>query len=390
MTNTERIEPWVLHIPDAAIRDLRSRLSSARLPEPATSTSSGEPTDRWHQGVPLEDLSALVEYWRTSYSWRSFEARLNRIGQYRTVIDGLGIHFLYRTSSRHDALPLLMTHGWPGSIAEFIDVIDDLAEPEDPDAPAFHVIAPSLPGFGFSDRPAAEGWGVEKIAATWVELMRRLGYPRFLAHGGDWGGPVTTVLGGRYPEHVIGIHSTFAEALEGATTDQLTEHELGLAYSRADFWAHHSAYAKQQATRPQTIGYALVDSPVGLLAWIVDKFAEWTDTTDSPFEAISIDRVLDNVSTYWFTATGASAARIYRESHGALDPQLRVDVPAAITIYPRDFGSMCPETWAKDRYLKLVRWREPSRGGHFPALEVPHFFVDDLRKGLSTVLATHD
>ncbi|MFJ4102995.1 epoxide hydrolase family protein [Amycolatopsis japonica] len=372
------VQAFEAHATDAELEDLRARLAAARLPEAAT-------VDRWEQGVPLTDLVELVDYWRTGYDWRRFEKRLDRIGQFRTTIDGLGIHFLHRRSTRADATPLVLTHGWPGSVAEFVDVVDELADPANPDTPAFHVVAPSLPGFGYSDKPATAGWGTEKIAAAWVELMSRLGYDRFLAHGGDWGGNITTVLAGRFPEHVLGIHTTFAEGPPGPPTDGLTATERRWTEETHDFWHHRAAYAKQQATRPQTIGYSLVDSPVGLLAWILDKFAEWSDTEDSPFETISRDRVLDDVTLYWLTRTGASAARIYYESHNSLDPELRVDVPSAITMYPRDIEKY-PRPWAQERYRRIVRWTEPDAGGHFPSLEVPGYFVKDLQAGLAAVL----
>ncbi|MEU6057511.1 epoxide hydrolase family protein [Streptomyces sp. NPDC047097] len=371
---------------DADLDELRARLAAARLPEAETVLGAAPGPGRWGQGVPLADLIEVVDYWRTGYDWRSFEERLDRIGQFRTTVDGLGICFLHRRSARADATPLLLTHGWPGSVAEFVDVVEELADPADADAPAFHVVAPSLPGFGYSDKPATTGWGTERIAAAWVELMGRLGYDRFAAHGGDWGGVVTTVLGGRFPEHVLGIHSTLAQAPPGLSLDGLTADERRWAEETRRFWHHRAAYAKQQATRPQTTGYALVDSPVGLLAWILDKFAEWSDTEDSPFETISRDRVLDDVTLYWLTRTGASAARIYYESHDSLDPELRVDVPAAITVYPRDIEK-CPRPWARERYRQLVRWNAPGRGGHFPSLEVPGYFVRDLRDGLAAVLA---
>ncbi|MGK3208801.1 epoxide hydrolase [Amycolatopsis sp. MEPSY49] len=374
------VQAFEAHATDADLDDLRARLAAARLPEAETVKR------RWEQGVPLADLVELVDYWRTGYDWRSFEARLDRIGQFRTTIDDLGIHFLHRRSARADATPLLLTHGWPGSVAEFADVMDELANPEEVAAPAFHVVAPSLPGFGYSDKPATTGWGTEKIAAAWVELMERLGYHKFLAHGGDWGGVITTILGGRFPEHVLGIHTTTAQAPPGLSADGLTATERKWAAETREFWLHRAAYAKQQATRPQTIGYSLVDSPVGLLAWILDKFAEWTDTSDSPFETISRDRVLDDVTLYWLTRTGASAARIYYESHNSLDPELRVDVPSAISVYPRDIEK-CPRPWAQERFRRIVRWEEPEAGGHFPSLEVPGYFVNDLREGLAAVLA---
>jgi epoxide hydrolase len=377
------VRAFEAHASDADLDDLRARLAAARLPEAETVQR------RWEQGVPLADLVEVVNYWRTGYDWRSFEARLNQLGQFRTTIDGLGIHFLHRRSARADAVPLIVTHGWPGSVAEFVDVIDELANPGNAAAPAFHVVAPSLPGFGYSDKPATTGWGIEKIAAAWVELMEKLGYGTFLAHGGDWGGVITTVLGGRFPAHVLGTHNLTPQAPPGLTTDGLTATEREWTEETRDFWdGPRAAFAKQQAIRPQTTGYALVDSPVGLLAWILDKFAEWTDTEDSPFETISLDRVLDNVTLYWLTRTGASAARIYYESHDSLDPELRVDVPSALTVYPRDIEK-CPRPWAQERYRQIVRWRTPETGGHFPSLELPEYFVKDLREGLASVLATY-
>ena len=370
---------------DTDLDDLRSRLAAARLPE-AETVSGAAPHRRWEQGVPLADLEDVVAYWQTEYDWRAFETRLNRIGQFRTTIDGLGIHFLHRRSPRADATPLILTHGWPGSVAEFAHVVDELADPNDPAKPAFHVVAPSLPGFGFSDKPVTTGWGIEKIAAAWVQLMDTLGYPRFVAHGGDWGGVITAILAGRFPENVIGIHTTVAQPPPGLATDGLTAAERQWVDDSRDFWNHRAAYAKQQAARPQTIGYSLVDSPVGLLAWILDKFAEWTDTEDTPFETISRDSVLDNVTLYWLTRTGASSARIYYESHNSLDPDLRVDIPSAISIYPRDIEKW-PRVWAQERFRRIVRWRTPDAGGHFPSLEVPEFFVEDLRNGLTAVLA---
>ncbi|CAM2927565.1 pimeloyl-ACP methyl ester carboxylesterase [Williamsia muralis] len=382
----DEVHDFRAHAPDSELEDLRTRISATRLPETETVHAPAPDPRRWDQGVPLADLTDVLNYWRTQYNWRSFETRLNEVGQFRTTIDGLGIHFLHRRSARADATPLIVTHGWPGSIAEFIGVVDELADPKDADAPAFHVVVPSLPGFGYSDRPATTGWGTEKIAAAWVELMGRLGYGKFLAHGGDWGGVITTLLGGRFPEQVLGIHTTLAQSPPGLTTDGLTAAERSWTEETLNFWAHRTAYAKQQATRPQTIGYSLVDSPAGLLAWILDKFAEWTDTVDSPFERVSIDSVLDNVTLYWLTRTGASAARIYYESHNSLDPELRVDVPAAITTYPGDIEKY-PRAWAQERFRQIVRWRTPEIGGHFPSLEVPDYYIEDLQQGLAAVLA---
>lgn len=382
---SSHVHPFEFRASDTDLADLRGRLAAARLPEVET-VPSGSGCRRWEQGVPLVDLAEVVEYWRTGYDWRSFEKRLDRVGQFRTTVDGLGIHFLHRRSARPDATPLILTHGWPGSCVEFLDIADALADPGDVDAPAFHVVIPSLPGFGFSDKPEETGWGTEKIAAAWVQLMARLGYTEFLAHGGDWGGVVTTILGGRFPEHVLGIHTTLAQAPPGLTADALTDDDRRWVEETDRFRLHGSAYANVQATRPQTIGYSLVDSPVGLLAWIMDKFAEWSDTVDSPFERISRDALLDNVTLYWLTRSGASSARIYYESHNCLDPKLQVEVPAAITTYPHDIEKY-PRTWAQERFRKIVRWRTPDSGGHFPSLENPGFFVEDLRQGLAEVLA---
>ncbi|WP_052460676.1 epoxide hydrolase family protein [Microbacterium gorillae] len=383
---TPAVHPFSVAVDPAELDELQQRLAAARLPERETVPPGAAGRDRWAQGVPLADLTDLIAYWRSDYDWFRFEAELNRIGSVRTTIEGLGIHALHRRSSRADAVPLVMTHGWPGSVVEFVDVIEELTEPSSADEPAFHVVAPALPGFGFSDRPDESGWGIERIASAWVELMRRLGYDRFLAHGGDWGGTVTTVLAGRFPEHVIGIHSTFAQGPPGLSLAGLTPQDRAWAEGTTQFWQHRAAYAKQQAARPQTIGYALVDSPVGLLAWLLDKFADWSDTDDSPFQRISRDRLLDDVTLYWLTRTGASAARIYAESHAALDPDLRVDVPAAITMYPGD-PEKCPRPWAEQRYRWIVRWSTPPAGGHFPALEVTHDFIADLRAGLAAVRA---
>ncbi len=248
-------------------------------------------------------------------------------------------------------------------------MVDELAEPQEPAVPAFHVVVPSLPGFGYSDRPTTTGWGTEKIAAAWVQLMGRLGYDRFLAHGGDWGGNITTVLAGRFPGHVLGVHTLFAEAPPGLSVDGLTADERRWTEETRDFWHHRAAYAKQQATRPQTLGYSLVDSPVGLLAWILDKFAEWSDTEDSPFETISIDAILDDVTLYWLTRTGASAA---------------ASTTRATTRSIPSFGSTCrrdhhvsprhrevPTPVAEQRYRRIVRWQEPETGRSLPVAGGP-------------------
>lgn len=371
---TAAVSAFSHRVPEAELDDLRTRLAAARLPERETVADG----DRWAQGVPRADLVEVVEYWRDHYDWRVFERQLDSLGQFRTTVDGVGVHFLHRRSRRRDARPLLLTHGWPGSVVEFVDVIEELANPRDPGSPAFHVVTPSLPGFGFSDKPVAPGWGVGRIAQAWTELMTRIGYERFLAHGGDWGGVITTVLGAQHADHVEAIHTTFAQVPPGLSEDGLTIQERDWVASTRRFWKERTGYAHQQATGPQTIGYALVDSPVGLLAWIMDKFAEWSDTTDSPFETISRDRLLDNVTLYWLTRSGASSARIYAESYGRLDHSLAVDVPTAVTVYPHDIERY-PRPWVQQRYRNLVRWSTPATGGHFASLEQPHQFTAEVQ-----------
>lgn len=381
------IVPCSVHVPDDELTELRRRLQTARLPERETVASSVDGSMAWSQGVPRHEVEDLLEYWRDEYDWRRFETRLNQIDQVQTTIDGVGIHALHRRSSRRDATPLILTHGWPGSVVEFIHLVDDLAEPEDDEQPAFHVVVPSLPGFGFSDKPVVTGWGIEKIASSWVTLMQRLGYAKFVAHGGDWGGPITTIMGGRFPDHVLGIHMNWAEGLEGLTTDRLNDTERRWVEDTSTFERERLTYAKQQAYGAQTLGYSLVDSPVGQLAWILEKFAEWTDHGVQSFGAVPREALLDNITLYWLTATGASSARIYFESHQSLDPNVRVDVPTAITTYPCDIAK-CPRPWAQERYRQIVRWREADYGGHFASLESPEFFLKDLRAGLASVLAS--
>lgn len=385
MFYNNKVHEFKLCVDENQIEDLQKKLDIARFPETETLSNRTVGRERWKQGVPLDDLKELVSYWRSEYNWRSFEKHINDIGQYRTSIDNLGIHFLHCHSKRKDAIPLIMTHGWPGSIVEFAYIIEELANPKDPEVIAFHVVVPSLPGFSYSDKPNTEGWGTEKIAATWVKLMERLGYSKFLAYGGDWGKNITTILGGRFPEHVIGIHTASALGLENVTKEGLTSDEIKWVEDTYNFTNYQTAYAKQQATKPQTIGYSLVDSPVGLLAWLLDKFYEWSDTEDKPFKRIPKDYILDDVMLYWLSKSGASAARIYYESLNSLDPNLRVDVPTAITTYPHDIEK-CPYRWAKERYHNIVYWKCPEIGGHFPSLEVPDFFVKDLQEGLKTVL----
>jgi epoxide hydrolase len=370
---TRDVVPFELDIPTDQVADLHERLRRVRLPEP-------EPVDDWSQGIPAATVAELCRSWLEDHDVHALSAELNARGQYRTVIDGLGIHFLYAESPRCDAQPLLVTHGWPGSVVEFLDVLDALTDPADASDPAFHVVAPSLPGFGFSDKPTATGWGVDRIADAWVELMDRLGHRRFLAQGGDWGAMVTTALGVRHPDRVARIHTTMPLAARpaGARTEDLPELEQEWLAQAREFREVGSGYSAQQRTRPQTLGYALVDSPVGQLAWIAEKFGVWTDGGPTLEPSVPRARLLDNVALYWFGASGASSARIYWESFGTVDVSAPVTVPAAVSVFPAEMAKL-PRSWVEARYTDLRYWNVLDRGGHFASLEVPELFVAELR-----------
>lgn len=370
-----QLAPFVVEISEETLADLRERLARTRWPEPET-------VDDWSQGIPLAYVRELCEYWQTDYDLRRVEARLNALAQFRTEIDGLGIHFLHVRSPQDDALPLLLTHGWPGSVVEFLDVIGPLVDPVAHGGlarDAFHVVCPSLPGYGFSDKPSRPGWGTERIAAAWAELMARLGYERYGAHGGDWGSIITMMLALGEPAHLAGIHLTMpvAPAREFQGLGELTATEQA---AMADYVEHRrsgTGYSKQQSTRPQTLGYGLVDSPAAQCAWVVEKFRDWTDCDGHPENVIARDVLLDNVMLYWLPATGASSARLYWESFGATDLPT-IDVPAGCSIFPRELFRL-PRRVAERRFSDLRDWHELERGGHFAALEQPTVLVDELR-----------
>jgi epoxide hydrolase len=365
-----------VEVPESDLDDLRERLRRTRWPDPAT-------VDGWEQGVPLDYARELCGYWAKGYDWRRCEAELNGWPQWRTPLDGGGadsveVHLLHARSRHPGALPLLLTHGWPGSVVEFLDVLAELTDPPDP-RDAFHVVAPSLPGFGFSGKPVAAGWGVERIAAAWAQLMDRLGYDRYGAQGGDWGSMVTAALGAEHPEHLAGIHLTMPLARRPPEHEAapLTAAEQAALADRKQFEAAGTGYSRQQSTRPQTLGYGLLDSPAGQCAWIVEKFWAWTDCGGHPENVISRDRLLDNVMLYWLPGTGASSARLYWESYGSrrLD---RVDVPTGATVFPRELARL-PRSWIERRFPDLRHWSQPATGGHFASLEQPAVFVDELR-----------
>jgi pimeloyl-ACP methyl ester carboxylesterase len=375
------ITPFRIEVSDAELEDLRRRIRSTRWPE-------REPVDDWSQGVPLGYVEDLCAYWAERYDWRATEARLNSFPQFRVEIDGLGIHYIHVRSPEAGALPLVLTHGWPGSVIEFLKVIGPLTDPAahgGDAADAFHVVCPSLPGYGFSDKPARSGWGIERIAAAWTRLMARLGYERYGAAGSDWGTSISTQVAQRDPDHVAGIHLVPPLAPpDPATFDDLTARERAALASieRAAEW--DSGYSREHATRPQTIGYALTDSPSALCAWIVEKFWAWTDCDGHPENAVNRDELLDNLMLYWVPRTGASAARLYWESIRQVNqwitgsPGDTVAVPAGCSIFPKEIQRPS-RRWAERRYTDIRHWNELDRGGHFAALEQPELFVDELR-----------
>lgn len=371
---SDEVTPFRIDASDAQLDDLRDRLARTRWAEPQT-------VDDWSQGVPESFLRELCGYWLGRYDWRAREARINGFPQFRTEIDGLGIHFLHVRSRHPDALPLVLTHGWPGSIVEFLKVIGPLTDPEghggDP-RDAFHVVCPSLPGYGFSDKPVRTGWGVPRIADAWATLMTRLGYARFGAQGGDWGAGVTRQLAHRHPDRIVGIHLNMVVVPpDPDTMDDLTQAERDAIAANNEYFEHDSAYLRQQATRPQTVGYGLVDSPAGQCAWIVEKFWSWTDCGGDPYTVLSRDELLDNVMLYWLPATGASAARLYWESYTP-GPREPVTVPAGASIFPKEIIRPS-RRWVSKHFSDLRWWDEPPRGGHFAAFEQPAIFVDQVR-----------
>jgi pimeloyl-ACP methyl ester carboxylesterase len=364
------IVPFVLNTPIAEIQDLRERLRHARLPEPETVTD-------WSQGVPRVVLAEMCQAW-IDHDWRALETELNALGQWRTHIDGLGVHFLHVRSRRADARPLLITHGWPGSVAEFIDVLPELVEPPS-QQPAFHVVLPSLPGFGFSEKPAAPGWGLARVADAWAELMQRLGYERFLAQGGDWGAMITTTLTIRHPHRVSMMHTTvpWASRPRDFQDTDLTATEVRWLAEHESFRRTGSGYAALQSTRPQTFGYGLTDSPAGQLAWILEAYF-LADRNEDGEPLVPRRRMLDGAAVYWFSRTAASSARLYWEALGTMDMTTPVAVPAAVSVFPKELMKL-PRAWVEARYKDLRYWNVLGSGGHFPMLETPQVFVSELR-----------
>ena len=376
----DQIEPFMVSVDDAALDDLRGRLRRARWPERETVSD-------WSQGVPLGYLQDLCGYWASRYDWRATEARLNQIPQFTTRIDGLDVHFLHLRSPYPNATPLIMTHGWPGSFLEFEQVLGPLTDPPahggDADD-AFDVVVPSLPGYGFSGKPGSTGWDVHRIARAWAELMTRLGYHRFLAEGSDWGTSVSTSLARQRSGRLLGIHLIPPLAPPGRDAAGLTAGERAALADLDERGRSGSGYSAEQGTRPQTIGYSLTDSPAGLCAWIVEKLWAWTDHSGDLGQVLTADQVLDNVTLYWLTGTGASSARLYWESIAQVTEWFTtatddtITVPAGCSVFPKEVPRPSRRQ-AQRRFANIVYWNEPGRGGHFAAWEQPAAFVSEVR-----------
>ena len=387
------ILPFKIRIPDAALADLRRRIAETRWPDKETVTDQS-------QGAQLEKLQALARYWGTDYDWRKVEAGLNAMPQFITKIDGVDIHFIHVRSGHPNALPVIISHGWPGSVIEQLKIIDPLTNPTAHGAraeDAFDVVVPSLPGYGFSGRPAGTGWDPDRIARAWAELMKRLGYTRYVAQGGDWGTPVSSAMARQNAEGLLGIHINLpatvppevAAVLGGvAVPPGLSEKERAVVDAlRANAKKGNAAYFTMMTARPQTVGYGASDSPVGLAAWILvhPGFAQWTYGAD-PKESPTKDDVLDNVTLYWLTNTAASAARLYWENGArgsvivaAAQKTGEISLPVAITVFPDDVYR-APETWARRAYRNLIYFHEVDKGGHFAAWEQPELFSAELRE----------
>jgi pimeloyl-ACP methyl ester carboxylesterase len=385
------VRPFRIEVPEEAITDLRRRIADTRWPERETVSDLS-------QGAPLAKVQELVQYWGSSYDWRKVEAKLNALPQFVTSIDGVDIQFAHVRSPHPDAMPLIITHGWPGSIIELLKVVGPLTDPtahggraED----AFHLVLPSLPDYGFSGKPRDTGWDAIHIASAWTELMRRLGYDHYVSQGGDWGAIISHVMAIQAPEGLLGIHVNMPATVPAAIAKVLSNSDpmpLGLtneeqkAFASLDsFYKSGSAYSAIMMTRPQTLGYGLSDSPAGLAAWIYDKFAAWTDSGGAPEDVLSLDEMLDDISLYWFSNSGTSAARLYWEVAGG-NPfnALDISIPVGVTVFPGEIYQ-APRNWAEQNYHRLTYWNEVAKGGHFAAFEQPEIFTNEVRAAFRTL-----
>lgn len=376
--NAAAIQPYTIAIDDTDLEDLHARLALTRLPEQLPGTS-------WRYGTERSYLEELLAYWRDDFDWRAQEARLNQFDHFMTQVDDLDIHFIHERATSEDAIPLLLVHGWPGSVSEFLGILPELTAPDNP-GDAFHVVAPSLPGFGFSGKPTEPGYSPERMALILAELMASLGYERYALAGGDWGAIINRHLANHYPERLIGLHSNMILAPAPEDQDQraqVTEAEAAARQARGAYMQNEVAYQQIQGTKPQTLGYGLNDSPAGLAAWIVEKFHGWTDMPQGADgdldDYFSKDDLLTNISIYWFTETITSSARIYYENRNAPTekPMGYIDVPTGAAIFPAEIF-ITPRAWAEAAY-DLRHWTVMPAGGHFAALEQPELYVNDLR-----------
>lgn len=386
--NEMPIIPFQVDVPQAAIDDLRNRIANTRLPDQIPGTS-------WEYGTERGYLEELLGYWANEFDWRAQEARINAFHQFTTVIDDVDTHFIHQRSSDADAIPLMIVHGWPGSISEFLDIIPPLVDPAahgGDSGDSFHVIAPSLPGFGFSGIPEARGYNPERIALMLAELMRRLGYESYAVAGGDWGAIINRHLANHYPERLIGLHSNMiivAPPTDEEQRGRADPEELALTSARAAYMRNETGYQAIQGTKPQTLGYGLADSPAGVAAWIVEKFHGWSDLPQGPEgdldDNFSKDDLLTNISIYWFTGTITSSTRIYYENRNtpAQKPIEYIDVPTGAAIFPAEIY-LAPRAWAEAAY-DLRHWTVMPRGGHFAALEQPELYLNDLREFFRTL-----
>jgi epoxide hydrolase len=374
MPATDDVLPFRCQAEDSALDDLKRRLAAARWPDRET-------VDDWTQGPPLQALQSFVDTWRDHYNWRRFERRLNRFAQYRTMIDGVGIHFLHVRSEHPAALPILLTHGWPGSIIEFLGVIEPLVDPTSHGgtvADAFDVIIPSLPGHGFSDHPRESAWTLDRIAEAWIALMRRLGVSRYVAQGGDWGAMITTRMAQKKAAGLMAIHLNYPPVFPDPLPADPTCEERQAIEAWQQFQRAQMGYYQMQSTQPQTIGYALTDSPVGQAGWLLGKFHDWTDHPEGELSALSTEQMLDETTLYWLTNTATSSARMYFDNRGGGPGLGRVELPVGCSIFPKEKPKM-QKRWAEACYPNLIHWRELDRGGHFAAFEQPALFVRELR-----------
>lgn len=380
---SDTIERFEIHVDDSVLDDLQRRLAMTRLPDEIDGAG-------WDYGISLPYLRELLAYWRDDYDWRAHEGRLNELAHFRTTIDGQPIHFVHARAAADDALPLLLLHGWPGSIVEFLDVIPRLTHPERHGgnaADACHVIVPSLPGYGLSGPTRERGWDVLRVAHAFLSLMRRLGHARYVVQGGDWGAQIATRIGALDPERCIALHLNMPLASRPERAPPLSDEDKADLAAMARFQRDESGYALLQGTKPQTLGVALNDSPAGLLAWIVEKFRTWSDCGGDPEKVFTRDQLLTNVMLYWVTQTITSSLRLYRESRQAGlwdEPPPIVGVPTGVARYPKEDVLRFPRAWVERQY-DVTRWATLPRGGHFAAMEQPELFVADLQSFLRTL-----